>query len=88
MKAPMVFLSKYNWTPGMKGREIAFSIGDKAIFRAKSGIPYDVIVRSELMIHADAPEGELVRELEFLDSPDHRHETLAVNADQMEPILP
>jgi hypothetical protein len=87
MKKPIVFLSKYNWKPGIKGSEIAFSIGDKAIFRAKSGIPYDVIVRSDLMSHADAPNGQFVRELEFFDSPDHRHETVAVNADQMEPIL-
>lgn len=80
---PLFYLSKYNWKPGMKGSLIAFSIGDKAIFRTKEKA-YDVIIRSELMKHKDS--NELVRELEFLDSPEGPG-LFAVNADQIEPKL-
>lgn len=86
MNKPMVFLSRHSWKPGMDGVLFHFPIGEEAIYRAKDGTPYKVIVKSDLMGHKDAPEGQYVRELYFFDSPDGAG-TWAQNASQLEPIV-
>jgi len=82
MKSPMVFLSKQCWEPGMSGVKIAFSIGDKAHYKGKDGKVYNVVIKSDLMEHNDAPG--LVREAYMPKSP-YGPETIALDADRFMP---
>ena len=84
-KKPMVFLSKHAWEPGIKGSLINFSIGDKAIYRTKTGKTFPIRIESDLMSHNDAGD-KLVRECHFFDSPEGPCK-VAVDADQIEPII-
>jgi len=84
MLKPMVYLSKYNWEPGISGVEISFSIGEKANYRGRDGKLYPVRVESELMRHKDAPG--FVRELYFFISPDGPGK-FTVDAQRLEPIF-
>ena len=63
-----------------------FYLGEKAIFRGKDGKAWDVVVQSKPKKHDDSPEGEIVRELQFLDSPEGPG-VFAVNASQLEKVL-
>lgn len=85
MIKPIVYSSKYNWKPGMKGSLIAFKIGEKANYRDKDGRIWSIRIESELMSHQDAP-GEFVRECYFFDSSEGPCK-VAVNADQIEPVF-
>jgi len=78
-----IFHSRYRklLNPELKGSDLAWQIGNKAIFTApKSGKEYSVVIDSEPMYHDDVLG--LVYEVIFEDG--HR---AAVLADALEPIF-
>ena len=82
---PRVYISKYQkrLTPDLpiKGSQLAWQIGDKAIYTApKSGKKYNVVIDSQIMRHEGAPG--LVYEAIFEDG-----QRAAVLADGLEPIF-
>ena len=60
-----VYLSRYNWQPGMDGSLFAWAKGEIVTFRGSTG-NHQVRVDSDLMSHTDSPSG-FVYECVFLD---------------------
>jgi len=62
-----IFLSGYNWQPGMDGSLFGWSMGEVVNFKApSSGKEYEVRIDSDLMSHTDSPSGKCY-ECIFLD---------------------
>lgn len=62
-----VYLSGYNWQPGMDGSLFAWSKGEVVTFKApSSGKEYQVRVDSEIRHHTESPTG-FCYECVFLD---------------------
>lgn len=59
-----IYLSRY--TPGVKGDQVMWAIGEKAVWVNAAGKRHNVTIKSEPCTHAQAP-GKVIRECAFDD---------------------
>ena len=69
------------FTPGVKGGDICWNVGDMAVFVAATGMRSQVTILSHQVSHKGKP-GAHCREVLFPDGSEW-----CVDADQLEPIL-